>query len=121
MSDNTKQEQQQDILTYNGKPIDIKLTFALRFKLISMGLNVASPFITDGASIVDFCKAWSLLLNEPFDATSENMEAETERFLKGFSMLEAVNPYYLLVLHRDNQTDSEAEEIDDKKKATLVK
>ena len=116
-------EQETEILTYNQKPIDIKLTFAMRFKLISMGLNVASPFIIDGASIVDFCKAWSLLLNEPFNAEAENMEAETERFLKGFSMLEAVNPYYLLVLHRDNQTSekAETEEVDAKKKATLVK
>ena len=115
-----------ETLLYNNKPIDITLTFATRFKLISMGLNVASPFIVDGASIVDFCKAWGLLLNEPFNAEAENIETETERFLSGFSMLEAVNPYYLSILNRDNQTDTNTtatttEESDDKKKAGLVR
>ena len=114
----------KETLTYKGKPIDIKLTFSTRFKLISMGLNIASAFITDGASIVDFCKAWGLLLNEPFNENAENIEVETERFLSGFSILEAVNPYYLSVLYRDNQTEEKDEtdkETEAKKKATLAK
>ena len=106
--------------TYNNKPIDIKLTFNLRFKLISIGLSIASGLITDGASIVDFCRFWSLVLNEPFNDTAENIEAETERFLKGFSMLESVNPYLITILKRDGFYDDEektAEEVEAKKKA----
>ena len=109
------------VLTYNNKPIDIKLTYNIRFKLVSMGLTIASALITEGASIVDFCKAWSLFLSEPFDTNSKSIEEETERFLAGFSVLEAVNPYYLLVLKRDGLYSVEEDENKDKKKTVKKK
>ena len=103
-------------LSYNNKPIDIKLTFNARFKLISLGLSIASGLITDGSSIVDFCRFWSLLLKEPFNDTAKDIETETEKFLKGFNMLEAVNPYLIMVLKRDGFYNEE-EQPKTKKKA----
>jgi hypothetical protein len=106
-----------DKLLYNNKPIDIKLSFTIRYKLISIGLNIASALITENTSLLDFCKTWSILLDEPFNDKVENMDEEIERFLKGFSMLEAVNPYYLYVLKRDGLFEDEEKNLSDKKKS----
>ena len=103
------------VLQYNGKPVDVKITFEKRFKLISTGLTFAEGLITENSSVENFCKVWSFLLNEPFNG-------DTEAFLKGFNSLEAVNPYYISILYRDGViADSEKEadkEAEAKKKAS---
>ena len=99
----------KNTLTFNNNPVDIKLTFANRYKLISAGLNYADGLITSSTPIESFCKCWSILLNQDYDP------ANTEGFLSSFNMLELVNPYYIAVLYRDgvisssDETDKESE------------
>lgn len=100
----------KNTLTFNNNPIDIKLTFANRYKLISVGLNYADGLITSSTPMESFCKCWSILLNQDYDP------ANTEGFLSSFNMLELVNPYYIAVLYRDgvisspNEADKEESE-----------
>lgn len=102
-------------LTFKNIPVDIKLTFALRYKLISAGVNYSDGLITSSTPIEDFCKCWSILLNQDYDPK------DTEKFLSSFNMLELVNPYYISVLSRDgvianNETTSDTSEDPKEKK-----
>ena len=96
----------KNTLTFNNNPVDIKLTFANRYKLISAGLNYADGLITSSTPIESFCKCWSILLNQDYDP------ANTEGFLSSFNMLELVNPYYIAVLYRDGVISSSPDEAD---------
>lgn len=106
----------KNTLTFNNNPVDIKLTFANRYKLISAGLNYADGLITSSTPIESFCKCWSILLNQDYDP------ANTEGFLSSFNMLELVNPYYIAVLYRDGVISSsdEADKESEKSKSTTL-
>lgn len=80
------------VLTFDNKPVEIKFTFGMRFKLISAGLFISDGLITEGASIERFCKCWSILLNTSFDSN------DTEAFLGRFNQLEAINSAYIQAL-----------------------
>ena len=108
------------VLTFDKKPVEIKFTFGMRFKLISAGLFISDGLITEGASIERFCKCWSILLNASFDAN------DTEAFLARFNQLEAVNSAYIQALvdggvldMKDTQPQDSATD-DSKKKETIA-
>lgn len=112
-------------LKFRGKPVDAKLTNAIDFKLRSERLFKGSLLITDGANIVKFCRAWSILLGVPFNlpapdftkcrteaarlAEMERIDDETQKaaaaFIEGFSNLDDVNPYALALIQRDTPAE----------------
>lgn len=96
-------------LQYNKKPIDVKLTNLLRFKLISMGLSFTDAFITENSDVNKFCKCWSVFLNEPYNPEKQ------EEFLSGFSTLELLNTYYISILYRDGILDKDSTESEEEK------
>ena len=121
-------------LKFKGKPVNIRITNALDFKLRSEGLFKTHLLITNGASIVKFCRAWAIVLGEKFEqpapdfskcktvaaraAELDRITAETQKaaesFIEGFSDLDGVNKYALGIIQRD--TPAEKESPEEKKK-----
>ena len=103
------------VLTFDDKPVEIKFTFGMRFKLISAGLLISDGLITEGASIERFCKCWSILLNASFDLN------DTEAFLGRFNQLEAVNSTYIQALVDSGVLDlKDTQSSDESKKKAMT-
>lgn len=103
------------VLTFDDKPVEIKFTFGMRFKLISAGLLISDGLITEGASIERFCKCWSILLNASFDSN------DTEAFLDRFNQLEAVNSAYIQALVDSGVLDlKDTQSSDESKKKAMT-